>query len=278
MRSSTTVIYCAIDNLISIGGKPLLGFSEFLDALSGEGISCVWVTARNRLQLDTTLRSLGHSAPFIAEGGSGIFLPEGYFNLKPPRTIRMGRFTCIPVASPQPAATEALDQLAEETGIEVVPLRSLSHRELAQNTGLEPREADLARQRDFDELFFFAGAGDADVQRFLREASQKKTSVRPYASLWSIAVGRNLGSCVRELGKLYDRAMKAHSLSIGLATFEDAPQLFQSCHRSILLTGRSGPASLESVSVANRPASKSLPLFSPDTWKSVLELARTRKL
>lgn len=278
MRSSTSVVYCAIDNLIPIGGKPLLGFSEFLDALSHEDIPCVWVTARNRLQLDTTLRRLGHSAPFIAEGGSGIFLPEGYFHLKPPQTIRLGRFTCIPVASPQPAAAEALVQLAAESGIEVVPLRSLSHRELAQNTGLEPREADLARQRDFDELFFFAGAADDGVQRFLRQASQKKLSVRPYGSLWSIAVGRSLRPCVRELAKLYDRAMKAHSLSIGLATSGEAPQLFPSCDRSILLTGRSSPASLESVFVANRPAPKSLPLFSPDTWESVLELARARRV
>lgn len=276
MRSPTTVVYCAIDNLVPIAGKPLLGFPEFLDSLSTENIPCVWVTARNRLQLDSTLRRLGHSAPFIAEGGSGIFLPEDYFHLKPGHTVRLGRFTCIPVASPQPAAAEALDLLAEETGIDVVPLRSLSHRELVQNTGLEPREADLIRQRDFDELFFFAGASDANIERFLNHASEEELTVRPYDPLWSIAVGPNLGTCVRELAKLYDRSMKAHSFSIGLGTYQVAAALFSACDRSILLTDRSSaPAS---VSGKNRPAPKSFPLFSPDTWHSVLEAIRAKQL
>jgi len=275
MRSSTTVVYCAIDNLIPLTGKPLLGFPDFLENLSSEAIPCVWVTARNRLQLDSTLRRLVHASPFIAEAGSGIFLPEDYFHLKPSRTIRLGRFTCIPVASPRPAAADALDLLAEESGVEVVPLRSLSHRELAQNTGLDPRDADLFRQRDFDELFFFAGASDADVQQFLNQASQKKLSVRRLGPLWSIAVGRSIGASVRELAKLYDRAIKARSFAIALATSEEAADLFPACHRSILLAaGSHSPASVPAVS---GPVPKSLPLFSPDTWDSVLEAIRSRR-
>ena len=78
----------------------------------------------------------GHSEPFIAEGGSCVYLAEDYFHLKPAHTIRLGRFIAIPVAKPQPAAAEALELLSEQTGITVVPLRSLSPRELIQNTGL----------------------------------------------------------------------------------------------------------------------------------------------
>lgn len=275
MRSSTTVVYCAIDNLIPLSGKPLLGFSDFLDNLSAAAIPCVWVTARNRLQLNSTVRRLAHSSPFIAEAGSGIFLPEDYFHLKPPRTLRLGRFTCIPVASPQPAAAEALDRLAAESGIEVVPLRSLSHRELAQNTGLDPHEADLFRQRDFDELFFFAGASDAGIHRFLSHAFREKLSVRPHGPLWSLGVGRSITTCVRELSTLYDRAIKAHSFSIALATSDEAASLFPACQRAILLTGRSQP--LVNFPAKSGPPPKSLPLFSPDTWDSVLETIRARR-
>lgn len=272
MRSSTSVVYFAIDNLIPLTGKPILGLRDFLDQLSNQGIPCVWVTARNRLQLDSTLRRFAKAEPFIAEAGSGVFLPEDYFHLRAARTIRLGRFTCIPVASPQPAAAEALDQLAEETGVDIVPVRTLSHRELAQNTGLEPRESDLFRQRDFDELFFFAGTSDTDIRRFLSKATQKKLSVRPFGALWSLAVGRSIGACVRELSKLFDRALKGHSFSIAIATADEAADLSPACHRSILLTDRSHPAE-------NPPGMlglKSFPLFSPDTWESVLEAVRFR--
>jgi hypothetical protein len=272
MRSSTSVVYCAIDNLIPLTGKPILGLRDFLDQLSNQGIPCVWVTARNRLQLDSTLRRFANAEPFIAEAGSGVFLPEDYFHLRAARTIRLGRFTCIPVASPQPAAAEALDQLAKEAAVDIVPVRTLSHRELAQNTGLEPRESDLFRQRDFDELFFFAGATDTDIRRFLSQAAQKKLSVRPFGALWTLAVGRSIGACVRELSKLFDRAMKGHSFSIAIATADEAADLSPACHRLILLTDRSHPAE-------NPPATlglKSFPLFSPDTWQSVLEAVRFR--
>src|SRR3974377_520635 len=226
MPPSPTVLYSAIDNLVPLTGKPLLGFPAFLDHLSNEGIACVWFTARNRLQLDSTLRRLAHAAPFIAEAGSGVFLPEDYSHLKPAHTIRLGRFTCIPVASPQPAAAEALDLLAQESGINLVPLRKLSPRHLAKTTGPEPREADLLRQRDFDELFFFAGASDDGIQSFLAKAKQKKISVRPLGALWSVAVGRSVGACVRELSKLYDRAMKARSFSIALSHADQAAAFF----------------------------------------------------
>jgi len=61
------------------------------------------------------------------------------------------------IAEPQPAAADALEELASETGFSVVQLRSLSPRELAQNSGLPPAQAELMRQPDFDEVFFFAG-------------------------------------------------------------------------------------------------------------------------
>lgn len=273
MRSSTTVVYCAIDNLIPPTGKPLLGFRDFLDQLSNQGIPCIWVTARNRLQLDSTLRRFGNAEPFIAEAGSGVFLPEDYFHLRAARTIRLGRFTCIPVASPQPAAREALDQLAEEAGVDIVLVRTLSHRELAQNTGLEPRESDFFRQRDFDELFFFAGTSDSDIRRFLSKATLRKISVRPFGAFWSLAVGRSISACVRELSKLFDRAMKAHSFSIAIATADEASDLSRACHRSILLTDRSHPAGNHSATLGL----KSFPLFSPHTWESVLEAVRFRQ-
>ena len=282
MRSSTTVVFCAIDNLISTTGKPLTGFPQFLDSLAESSVPCVWVTSRTRSQLDATLRKLGQSEPFIAEGGSGVYLPEDYFHLRPTTTTRLGRFTCIPVASPQPAAAEALDLLAEETGISVVPLRALSPRELSQNTGLPQREAELLRLRDFDELFFFAGASDADIAEFRAEATRKKLSLRLRGIFWALAVGASLSTCTRELSKLYDRSLRAHPFNVGIATSEEAPELFPACEHAILLSDRapapdssSGQAP-RSIQIASRPAPRSFLLSSPNTWELVLDTILTR--
>src|ERR1700738_407357 len=143
------------------------GFDEFTAELEHAAIPNVWVTTRSRLQIDDPRRKLGHNHPFIAEGGCGVYLPEGYFHLRPAKTVRLGRFTCLPVAEPQPAAADALGELFAETGVAAVALRSLSPRELAQNSGLPSQQAELMRHRDFDEPFFFAGAADGDVSRFV---------------------------------------------------------------------------------------------------------------
>ena len=274
MRSSNTVVFCAIDDLLPVSGKPLTGFPEFLEAVSEVSIPFVWLTGRNRHQLDSTLRRLGHSEPFIAEGGSCVYLAEDYFHLKPARTIRLGRFICIPAAKPQPAAAEALDLLSEQTGITVVPLRSLSPRELIQNTGLSKQDAESIRQRDFDEIFFFAGASDADIARFRKEAVNLKFSVRPHGFLWSLAVNASAATCVRELRKLYDRAFHKSAFSIGLATSSDAPELFPACDRAILLTDRS--SALEGPALAGGSAPKTLPLFGGETWPQALEMIQSR--
>jgi predicted mannosyl-3-phosphoglycerate phosphatase (HAD superfamily) len=210
LRQTSAVVFCAIDSILPVRGKSLAGFEEFGAKLDHTGLPIVWVTSRSRAQMDEPRRRFGHQHPFIGEDGCGVYLPEDYFHLRPAKTIRMGRFTCIPVAETEPAASEALESLSEETGVSVVPLRSLAPRELEQNTGLPTREAELARQRDFDELFFFAGASQADIGRFVAEASQRKIVLRQHGMLWSLAVGASLGQCIRELAKLFERALRSH--------------------------------------------------------------------
>jgi predicted mannosyl-3-phosphoglycerate phosphatase (HAD superfamily) len=272
LRSTTTVVYCSTDNLITTTSKALTGFVEFLEGLAEANIPVVPVTSRSRLQFDAAIRKFGFGHPFLAEGGCGVFLPEDYFHLKPPRSMRLGRFTCIPVASPQPAAAEMLDLIAEETRIEVVPLRDLSPRELSQNTGLPQREAELLRQRDFDELFFFAGASDVDIQRFQQGATERKAQVRPRGALWSLAVGASLSSCVRDLSQLYQRSFRASPHNIGIATSDETAELFPTCDRCLLLVGR------DSDTTEPFAKCKSLPLFSPGTWPLALELILNREL
>jgi predicted mannosyl-3-phosphoglycerate phosphatase (HAD superfamily) len=274
LRSSNTVVFCAIDDLIPASGRPLTGFPEFLESLSEAVIPCIWVTSRNRLQLDATLRKLGHSEPFIAEGGCCVYTAEDYFHLKPERTVRLGRFIAIPVAKPQPAAAEALELLSEQTGITVVPLRSLSPRELIQNTGLPRNEADAIQHRDFDELFFFAGASEQNIQRFRQHATHLKCAVRPYGAFWSVAVNPSVGTCVRELRKLFDRAFHKAAFAIGLSSAADQAELFPSCDRTILLTDRAHEGSLTKRTASAAP--KSLPLFKPSSWDEALDAIQTR--
>jgi len=266
-------MYLAVDSLVPVRGKTLAGLDEFSASLDHSAVPAVWVTSRTRLQMDDPRRKNGHTHPFIGEGGCAVFLPEDYFHLRPEKTLRLGRFTSMPVAQPQPAAQEALASLVDDTGVEAVPLRSLSPRELVQNSGLPARDAEMARQRDFDELFFFAGASDADIARFVAEAKLRKLALRQHGVLWSLAVGASLQKCIRDLTKLYDRALRYHAVVLGVATAAEAPEVFACCERNILLANREAPASHERDDAANDDADEASDEVSDDVANNAAENA-----
>jgi predicted mannosyl-3-phosphoglycerate phosphatase (HAD superfamily) len=272
LRQTPCVLYIAVDALIPPRGRSAAGLDEFTAALDHAGIPAVWVTNRSRLEFDAARRKHAHTHPFIAEGGSGIYLPEGYFNLRPEKTIRLGRFTCVPMAETLPAAANALESLSEETNVSVVALSSLSPRELAQNTGLPQREAELVRQRDFDELFFFAGASEKDIQRFVQAGREKKYELRQHGVMWSLAIGAGLKRCIQSLSKLYDRALRYHPTIMGIAKPEESKELFAACDRSIsLIDGKIEEATDGDSQSTQGTRMKCYSLHDPEVWELILE-------
>lgn len=278
MRQSPSVLYIAVDSLLPSRGRGIVGFDEFTAALDHAGVPAIWLTSRSRLQFDEPRRKLGHAHPFIAEDGCGVYLPEGYFHLRPESvpsrsakasTLRLGRFTVIAIADVLPSASDALEALSENTGIAIVPLRSLSPRELIQNTGFPQREAELARQRDFDELFFFAGATSEQTDRFLESGRKRGITFRQNGVLWSAAIGSNTQRCIAALTKLYDRALRYHAYSVALATEDLAPTLFPFCDRAILLTERESETTNKKRPL--RPRTLQIHMHSSDVWDQVLE-------
>jgi predicted mannosyl-3-phosphoglycerate phosphatase (HAD superfamily) len=273
LRQTSCVLYIAVDSLIPVRGRSLPGLDQFTAALDHEAIPAVWLTARSRLQFDEARRKHGHTHPYIAEEGCAVYLPEDYFHLRPASdasrnkkaaTLRLGRFTCIPIAEALPAAAEALQTLSQDTGVPVVTLRSLSPRELVQNTGLPQKEAALARQRDFDEVFFFAGASEEEVEKFLALGQERNLQFRRQGVLWSAAIGPGVQRCIRELTKLFDRALRYHAHTFGIATPDLAAGLFPFCERTLLLTD---PKSEERPQDhPDSPRTRHLPLRAPDLW------------
>jgi len=273
LHQTQAILFIAIDSIIPARGKAVAGFDEFCATLDHNAIPSVWVTSRSRLQIDEPRRRVGHGNPFIAEDGCAVYLPEDYFHLKGAETIRLGRFTTIPIAQILPAAKDALDSLSEETEVEVVKLKSLSPRELTQNTGLPQRDAELARQRDFDELFFFAGANETDVTRFQNAATEKKIALRQNGVMWSAAVGANLKQCVRDLTKLYERALRSHPSIIAIAGTAEAAALLPCCDRGIVLARH---AEMDTAAQKHTKA-RVLGMFDESVWEQILEAVTTRR-
>jgi mannosyl-3-phosphoglycerate phosphatase len=208
---------------------------EALEEIERRRVPLVFVTSKTRAELEVLRRKLGHGHPFVTENGGGIFIPQGYFNLPLEGARRAGRYQCVALARPYKEIVSALEELAAEAGVTVVGFHQMSAREIAQNTGLSLQEAELARQREFDEPFFFAGAGEEDIHKFGQAARRRRFEFAQGGRFWHLAAGSDKGRAVRHLVKLYRTARRSRLRSVGLGDSPNDLSLLAAVDQAVLL-------------------------------------------
>ena len=218
---------------------------EALAEIERRRVPLVLVTRKTRAELEVLRRELGHAHPFVTENGGGIFIPQGYFNLRIEGAQRVGRYHCLAYARPYAEIIAALEEVAAETGVSVVGFHQMSAREIAQNAGLDLRQAERARQREFDEPFFFAGASEQATQKFQQAAKRRGLEVVRGEHFWHLVAGSDAGRAVCYLIKLYRRAAHDRLRSVGLGTSPDHLSLLAAVDQPVLLPQANGSFSRE---------------------------------
>lgn len=199
---------------------------EALAELQRRRVPLAFVTSKTRAEVEVLQRKMGWIQPFITENGGGIFLPHGYFPQHIEGATRIGRYHCIALARPYAEIVEELEAIAEEAEASIVGFHHMSAREIAQNTGLPPKDAELAQQREFDEPFFFAGTGEDRIQRFVHEAKRRGIEITRGGRFWHAFSGSDKGKAVQKLMKLYRKALHSRQRSVGLGdSANDLPML-----------------------------------------------------
>ena len=228
---------------------------EALSQIDRRGVPLIFVTSKTRAELEQLRRKLGHTHPFVTENGGGIFIPQGYFNVHIEGARRVGRYQCLELARPYAVIVAALEEIAAETGVNVVGFHQMSTREIAQNTGLNLRQAQLARQREFDEPFFFAGATEQQTQKFVHAAKRRGMTVERGGRFWHLFSGSDKGRAVRYLASLYRSAARRRLRSVGLGDSANDLSLLAAVDHAVLLPhpdGRFDPEVLARLPYAIR--------------------------
>jgi mannosyl-3-phosphoglycerate phosphatase len=199
---------------------------EALEVIERRRIPLIFSTSKTRAEVEVLRRKMGNAHPFITENGGGVFLPHGYFPQHISGTTRAGRYHCLGLARPYAEIIEELVSVAEAAGADVVGFHQMSPREIAKNTGLPLRQAELARQRDFDEPFFFASASEKLVQKFVHLAKRRGLEVQRGGRFWHLFAGSDKGRAVRQLVALYRASSQGRLRSLALGdSANDLPML-----------------------------------------------------
>jgi mannosyl-3-phosphoglycerate phosphatase len=240
MLPSNRVIFTAVEGslLDSASASSWSGASEALDEIARRRIPLVLVTSGTRAELEPLREKMEHGHPFITESGGGIFLADGYFSQRLEGAVRVARYFCIPFGRPYAETTAAAEELAEETGANIVGYSQMTARELARNTGQSVRQAELARQREFSERFFFAGDVDAVTADFERKARASKWDVVRGDPFWELHSGNDEARALRHLMGLYRASLHTHLHAVAIGSSARDLPLLGAADQAIVLPRR----------------------------------------
>jgi mannosyl-3-phosphoglycerate phosphatase len=236
MLAPRHVIFTTVEGaLLDSGSRSWAPAADALAEISRRRTPLVLSSRGTRAELEPFRRKIEHSHPFITESGGGLFLPDGYFSLALEGAARAGRYFCAPFGQPYAAVTQALAEIAAKARASVVGYSQLSARELAPNTGESPREAELARQREFSERFFFAGNVEKSATRFAKIAREKHWDTVPGEPFWELRSGNDEGRAVRYSMRLYRTSMRSRLRSVGIGCGTGDLSLLLSVDHPIIL-------------------------------------------
>jgi mannosyl-3-phosphoglycerate phosphatase len=231
---------------------------EALSELEKRKIPLVLLTSRTREEIDPIRREMGHNHPFVTENGGGIFFPDGYFTLKIPGSVRTARYLSIAQGLPYAKVCEALDDIAEECSVGVAGFHHMSLREIADNTGLHPRNAELARAREFDEPFFFTSADEKDIARFVETARARGFDTRRGPAFWHFSSKCDPARAVRTLAQLFREATHIKLTLVGIGGGDQDLPWLHAVDQAVLLPASRDAAQSPDISQEKQGKTKTI--------------------
>jgi len=232
------LVFSALEGaLVDARTDSFSGAEEALSELHRRNIPLILLSSRTRAEIEPVRRKLEHSHPFITENGGGIFFPDGYFNLRIPGGVRVGRYFCIAQGRPYEEVCEALNEIAGECHVGVTGFRDMNAREISANTGLRPQAAELAGDREFEEPFFFTSADAAAIGRFVAAARGRGFDARPGSTFWRFSAGCDTARAVRTVAQLFRQATRLKLRPAGVGAGDEDLHWVQVMDQAILLSG-----------------------------------------
>jgi mannosyl-3-phosphoglycerate phosphatase len=174
-----------------------------LNLINEKAIPLILCSSKTRAEMEKIRRGLENRDPFISENGGAIFIPDRYFGFSFPFQKRIADYKVIELGAPYDRLRKALQAIARETELPLKGYGDLSAAEVAAETGLSIEEARLAKRRDHDEPFVFAGT-DEQRLRVLKSIEQMGFRWIKGSRYYHLTGENDKGKAVRILSNLFE--------------------------------------------------------------------------
>jgi mannosyl-3-phosphoglycerate phosphatase len=270
-RSTRTLVFTDLDGaLLDQQSYSWAGASRALETLRRQQIPLIFCTSKTRTEVKALRRALGNSHPFVVENGGAIVIPAGYF----PEIATLGNqakaYTLL-LGRPYEELVRELRRIAHDAGVTVRGFHQMSDDEVARETGLTPREAHRARQRETSEPFRFEAGSAAAIRTFVRRAQERGYAVQRGGRYWHFSGSCDKGLALSVLIGFYRMAWQTRIFTIALGDSPNDLSMLRLVDRAILIPHPDGTFSKEVTQAIPHVTRASKP--GPLGWSATLTRA-----
>ncbi len=233
----TILIYTDLDGTLLDDAYSFRGAEEALAAIRRRGIPLIPCSSKTRAEVERLRLRLGLEDPFIVENGAACFLPDGWRGIAADEGFRDGAYRVIRLGADSVRIRRFLAARGRDFGVR--GFGDATAAEIARRAGLSLEEAELARRREFSEVFWFEGEGrPAELAAAAAREGLEITRGGRFHHL--IGRGADKGAAVRRLTALLGRHLPGPLLTIGLGDGANDLPLLAAVDRAVLLPRADG--------------------------------------
>jgi mannosyl-3-phosphoglycerate phosphatase len=174
-----------------------------VEQLLALNVPVVLCSSKTSAEIQHFQEALNLRDPFISENGAAIFIPEKYFSQDFSYSRQTAGFKVIEFGTGYERLRQTLEKVRADSGAEVVGFGDLSAEEVAEECGLSPQMARLAKKREYDEPFRIVKGDSTRVVRMMEKAGLSVTKGDRY---YHLTEDNNKGKAVALLTQLYKKA------------------------------------------------------------------------
>ncbi len=221
--SAQVIIFTDLDgSLLHPGTYSFEESKEGIELAHMLSIPVIFSSSKTRAEIERYREGMSNHHPFITENGGGIFIPEGYFSF-PVEGDLLDGYRVIAAGTPYSEIRKIFTGLRDAFNAGVKGFGDLSVEEVAAVTGMGLADASFAKERDFDEPFFFTGGTDDNFLKAIESHGLRWTRGRFYHVMGTY----DKGAAVRILKDYYKREYgEIFTIGIGDA-LNDVPMLLE---------------------------------------------------
>jgi mannosyl-3-phosphoglycerate phosphatase len=202
------------------GAYSLPDVQAAVNFLAARGIPLVINSSRTRAEIERLHQTLQVRTPFISEYGGALFLPHGSFPFLPGRARPAVGCDVIEFGRRYPEVVDVLRLTCREMKLDIVGFAGLSIDEAARELGVALVEAQLAKLREYSELFRLVDGKDAMRSRFFRALRRRGLRCWPAGGHHLVTATADRAESLRTLRAIWKQAW-GDPILIGLVESDD---------------------------------------------------------